>query len=167
MYTGTPWWVSIIATTVLIRAIQLPFYVKVSDNGAKMKEAAPFAAPIVEDMKNAHAKKNLVAVHLARQQLKDLYEKAGVRKSWMFFPLAQIPVFFGIYNLLRNMSELPVPGLLDGGVAWFTDLTSADPYMILPIFTSTVMAYSIHVALLSSLPCSSYKLTSFAIIDRW
>jgi YidC/Oxa1 family membrane protein insertase len=34
------------------------------------------------------------------------------------------------------MTGLPVPGFETGGMAWFTDLTVADPYYILPVASS-------------------------------
>ena len=30
------------------------------------------------------------------------------------------------------MADLPVPGFKDGGFLWFTDLSLADPYYVLP-----------------------------------
>lgn len=147
VWSGLPWWGSIVAMTVLIRAMQFPGYLKMSDTAAKMKEVQPFANPIFERIKRAQMEKNMVAMSLAKQQLTDVYKRAGVKRKWLMFPLFQIPVFYGVYNLLRNMAELPVPGLLNGGVAWFPDLSSADPLLVLPIATSVLIGATIQVCI--------------------
>ncbi|KAG0726621.1 Mitochondrial inner membrane protein OXA1L [Chionoecetes opilio] len=46
---------------------------------------------------------------------------------------------------LRKMANLPVESLTEGGLWWFTDLTLADPYYILPIITSCTMLATIEL----------------------
>lgn len=45
---------------------------------------------------------------------------------------AHIPIFIA----LRQMTNTPVESLKNGGLSWFTDLTIADPYYLLPLFTT-------------------------------
>ncbi len=60
-------------------------------------------------------------------------------------PLATAPVFMSMFFALKDMAELPVPSLKDGGLAWFPDLTLADPYYILPTLTSLTFLATIEV----------------------
>lgn len=146
IWSGQPWWVSIILATTLIRLLQFPAYLRLSDVSARMKEAQPFVQPLMEKMQKAQVAKDLVAMHLARKEISELYTKAGVKKAWVFFPLTQIPVFYGFYNLLRSMAETPVPGLLEGGAAWFTNLTVSDPFLLLPLISAGSIALNISVS---------------------
>jgi YidC/Oxa1 family membrane protein insertase len=50
--------------------------------------------------------------------------------------MLQAPLGFGMFRVIRGMTGLPVPALLNEQVLWLTDLTMADPYMILPIVSS-------------------------------
>lgn len=43
------------------------------------------------------------------------------------------------------MSYLPVPSMQTGGLWWFTDLTAADPYFILPLAVTGTMFAIIEV----------------------
>ena len=111
-----------------------------------MKEVQPVTAPALQRFKDAQHRRDLAAAHLAKTELNNLYARAGINSKWAVFPLLQIPVFFGFYKLLRTMSDVPVPGFLDGGVLWFQNLASADPVCALPILTSVGMSVMFYVS---------------------
>ncbi|KAG7999437.1 Mitochondrial inner membrane protein OXA1L [Nibea albiflora] len=56
-------------------------------------------------------------------------------------PVVQAPVFISFFVALRKMAYLPVPSLQTGGVLWFTDLTAADPFYILPLAVTGTMFF--------------------------
>ena len=47
---------------------------------------------------------------------------------------------------LRGMANLPVESMTWGGLAWFSDLSVADPYYVLPVLTSATMYLQLHLA---------------------
>lgn len=49
------------------------------------------------------------------------------------------------------MANLPVDSLKTGGLYWFTDLTLADPYYILPMITSLTLLATLEVSFRFSL----------------
>ncbi|NXF13319.1 OXA1L protein, partial [Smithornis capensis] len=51
-------------------------------------------------------------------------------------PLVQTPVFVSFFLALQGMAAVPVPGLLSGGLGWFMDLSSHDPYYVLPVLVT-------------------------------
>lgn len=55
--------------------------------------------------------------------------------------LIQAPIFISTFLVLKNMAYYKIPSLTTGGVLWFTDLSIADPYYLLPILT----AVSLHL----------------------
>ncbi|MPC63126.1 Mitochondrial inner membrane protein OXA1L [Portunus trituberculatus] len=60
-------------------------------------------------------------------------------------PFAQAPIFISMFIGLRRMANLPLDSLKEGGLAWFMDLTLADPYYLLPIITSCTMLATIEL----------------------
>ncbi|KAL7875934.1 hypothetical protein AOLI_G00108970 [Acnodon oligacanthus] len=54
-------------------------------------------------------------------------------------PLVQAPIFISFFIALRKMAYLPVPSLQTGGLWWFTDLTAADPFYVLPLAVTGTM----------------------------
>lgn len=57
----------------------------------------------------------------------------------------QAPVFISFFIALRKMAYLPVPSLQTGGALWFTDLTAADPFYILPLAVTGTMFFILEV----------------------
>lgn len=110
-----------------------------SDTAAKMKEVNPFAVPLTKQMQDAQMAGDNLGMMTARNELSQLYSRAGVKRLWLFFPISQIPVFYGFYKNLRGMSDIPIPGLTEGGLSWFTDLSVADPFYLLPLATSAAL----------------------------
>src|SRR5919112_1761977 len=56
-----------------------------------------------------------------------------------FLPvLVQVPVFITMYQVIRNHEET-FPSFASGGLLWFTDLTKADPYFILPVLSASIL----------------------------
>jgi YidC/Oxa1 family membrane protein insertase len=50
----------------------------------------------------------------------------------------QVPVFITMYQVVRSHEET-FPSFASGGLLWFTDLTRADPYFILPILSAAIL----------------------------
>jgi YidC/Oxa1 family membrane protein insertase len=46
---------------------------------------------------------------------------------------------YGAWRAIGGLSKLPAPGMSTDGWAWFTDLTVADPYYLLPVMTGGVL----------------------------
>ena len=64
----------------------------------------------------------------------------------LVMPLVQAPVFISFFIGLRRMTELPIPTMSDGGILWFTDLTSPDPYYILPALSTISMLLTVELS---------------------
>lgn len=107
--------------------------------------------PAMQRLKLAQKDRDMAAMHHAKKELNDVYKTAGVNRMWIMFPLAQIPVFYGFYNVLKSMAQVPVPGFLEGGIFWFSNLSIADPFFLLPLISSGSMSYLFSVFTLSEL----------------
>lgn len=135
IYSSTPWWGSIILTALLIRLALMRAYINAADTSARMAVLTPDIAPLKAQMKVAQQNQNKLELGRLTQEVRNLYKAADVKIWKVFVPMLQVPLGFGTFRLLRGMSELPVPGLENGGFLWLKDLTVADPYFILPLMT--------------------------------
>jgi len=124
------WGWSIIALTLIIRAVLYPLTYKGMMSMAKMKELAPKLKDIKEKYGKDPQRMNAATM--------DMYKKHGANPLGGCLPmLLQIPVFFAIYRVLLNAVELQgAPWAL-----WITDLSRMDQYYILPILMGASMYY--------------------------
>ena len=82
----------------------------------------------------ASDQRELQAITRERQVL---LKNHGVKLTAIFMPLVfQLPLGFGTFRCMRGMSYLPVPGFDEGGFLWLYDLTTPDPFLILPVATA-------------------------------
>ncbi|KAF2220562.1 60Kd inner membrane protein-domain-containing protein [Elsinoe ampelina] len=141
VYTGLPWWGSIAITAALIRLSFTPLLMKTSDNQARMSHIQPELNRLNRAMMTAYRAQDNNATSLAKTEMQNLRLRAGVSFQPMILNFGVNMVFaIASLKLLRAMIALPVPGFLNGGALWFTDLTVADPYYLLPL----MMAGTIH-----------------------
>ncbi|KAJ5948977.1 hypothetical protein N7454_002284 [Penicillium verhagenii] len=136
MWTGMPWWASIIGCGILIRLALLKPMLDASNQGAKLHNLKPVLNPVRARMLKAASEKNNIEVQRLRAESKQLQKDNGIHLYKSFIPMLQAPLGFGMFRVLRGMTELPVPALLNEQVLWLNDLTVSDPYLILPIISA-------------------------------
>jgi YidC/Oxa1 family membrane protein insertase len=126
-YVGN-WGVSIIVVTMLIK---LAFYKMTESSGrsmAKMRNLQPRMKALQERYKDDR--------QALSQQMMDLYKREGVNPAAGCLPiLVQMPFFLAFYWVLVESVEMrQAPFML-----WITDLSSRDPYFILPLIMGAAM----------------------------
>jgi YidC/Oxa1 family membrane protein insertase len=149
---GTPWWVSISLTAVLVRAVLFRAYVDASENSTRVATIQPITKPITAKMTAALRAGDNDAVMKFRQELQLINKRAGIKTWKMVIPLIQAVAGFGTFRLLNAMGKLPVPGLETGGALWFYNLSIPDPYMLLPLGTASLL----HLLLRVRPPLTTY-----------
>lgn len=165
---GTPWWLSISLTALLVRAILFKAYIDAADNGAKLATIKYITDPITTRMRNAQKERDTDGVMKAKLELSTIHKRAGIKVWKSFVPLVQIFAGYGTFVLLRGMASLPVPGLEDGGILWFYDLTARDPFFLLPLLTSFVLHKLLKVSLLTLTILDESEKAKLTIISaRW
>ncbi|KAI9304383.1 60Kd inner membrane protein-domain-containing protein [Cunninghamella echinulata] len=137
---GLPWWGSIALATVLVRTALLPLIIKLQRNNARLMNINPEVTRIMNNLKTAQAEGDAVAIGKYTNEIRDLFTKNECHPTKSLgLPLIQMPVMISFFMALRAMAELPVPGLTDGGMGWFTDLSAKDPYYVLPAVSALGM----------------------------
>jgi YidC/Oxa1 family membrane protein insertase len=121
------WGWSIVLLTILINLIILPLRIKTMQSGLKMQRIQPQMDAIKERYKKYKAtdpKRNEMNVEIMKLQ-----KDNGVSMFGGCIPtLVQLPLLFAFFSMLPKVVELRQAHWL-----WLPDLSSADPYHILPI----------------------------------
>lgn len=89
--------------------------------------------------------KNKMLMTQASYDYKIGMKKKGINTLIPMVNLLQIPILFTWFFSLRYLSNLPevYPQILTEGYAWFTDLSTYDPYFVLPILAACGTSLSI------------------------
>lgn len=122
--------VAIIMLTILIQALLFKFTLMSLKSSAKMKKIQPQQKRLQEKYKGDTQAFN--------RELMALYQKEGVNPVSGCLPmLIQLPIFLALFNALRTSWSLHGAGF----IWWITDLSSKDPYYVLPILMGAVMFF--------------------------
>lgn len=145
VYTGTPWWVSIILTAVAVRVVLFKPYIDAADNAAKLTAITPITKPIQAKMTAASSEGNSDEMMKQRAELQLIYRRADIKIWKSLIPFSNAITGFGTFIILRAMAKLPVPGLETGGILWFYNLSIPDPLFILPLATAGMLHWVLRV----------------------
>jgi YidC/Oxa1 family membrane protein insertase len=95
---GTPWWLSIVLVTVLVRAVLSPLTVRQVKNVRAMQELRPEMEKIRFRYKDDRRKQ--------QEALAELYRERRLNPLAAFVPvLVQMPVFVTMYQVIRYHEE--------------------------------------------------------------
>ena len=122
------WGWSIILLTVLIKGMFFPLSAASYRSMAKMKLVTPKLMKIKEQFSSDRNRMN--------QEMMELYRKEKINPLGGCLPImVQIPVFIALYWVLLGSVEMRhAPWML-----WIEDLSSKDPYYVLPIIMGISM----------------------------
>lgn len=122
------WGIAIILLTFLVKLTLYPLTHKQMESMARMKELKPEMDKINELYADDREKKGAAVM--------ELYRKRGVNPMAGCFPvLLQLPIWFSLYaSLSSNIRLFHAPFAL-----WWSDLSSPDPYFVLPLSLGVLM----------------------------
>jgi len=119
---------AIILLTLLIRLLTFPLQYKSIKSMKKMQTVQPELAKIKEKYKDNPQR--------MQQESMALFKRAGANPISGCFPmLLQMPIFFAFYSVLRESIELVNAPF----IGWIQDLSSKDPYYVIPILMALAM----------------------------
>lgn len=134
---GLPWWAAIAIITISVRLLVLPLVLKGQTNAIRLGNIQPKMQSHMKDL--TYAKKSGDQVLMAKSAkavqklLKD--NNCSPFKS-LITPFVLMPVFGTFFFALRGLGGSGLTSMKTGGLAWFTDLTAADPFAVLPIISA-------------------------------
>lgn len=116
---------AIIVFTIIIKTLLLPLTIKSTRSSKAMQEVAPKVKEIQKKYGKDRAR--------ASQETMALYQQYGVNPMAGCLPmLIQIPIFFGLYRAIYNLSSANI-GEWAHGFLWIDDLAHPDPWHVLPL----------------------------------
>ncbi|HEX7340211.1 MAG TPA: membrane protein insertase YidC [Rhodanobacteraceae bacterium] len=125
--TGNWGW-AIVLMVILINALIYKLNAMQYRSSAHMRRLAPRMKALKERFGDDKQK--------LQQATMELYKKEKVNPMAGCFPvLITLPIFFGLYELLRQSVELRQAPF----IFWIHDLSAADPYFVLPVLYAIVM----------------------------
>ncbi|KAJ3403773.1 Cytochrome c oxidase assembly protein cox18, mitochondrial, partial [Chytridiales sp. JEL 0842] len=158
-----PWWLSIIAGTVLLRTVITgPLALYQRERVRRFMDVQPLLRAWETTIRMQESKSSAAAQASGRfktmmkKKAAELYKIHNCQPLYTFIlPWAQLPLFVTVSFALRNMSGFPIPflenvlepvaGFHDGGVLWFLDLTQPDPTLVLPLVIGTLHLLNIEM----------------------
>ncbi|KAH6589936.1 hypothetical protein BASA50_009639 [Batrachochytrium salamandrivorans] len=165
-FNGTPWWLVICSTTVLLRSIcTLPLAIQNKRRSDRLEKIQPLLKGwestlgiqlkrLGRDKKDPERDK--VYKKLYNKKVADMYRLHRCNPLYTFIlPWVQIPLFISMSFALRWLAAFPTlwlgtpdaiaPGMDTEGVLWFDDLTVADPTLITPIMVGAIHLINIEL----------------------
>lgn len=159
-----PWWASIVIVTVVVRMLLTPLVIIAQRNAAVMQKVMPEMQVLQTKITEARQMGNAMETARHSQDLMLLMRTNNFNPlKNMLVPLAQAPIFMSFFFGLRRMINVPVDSLHTGGLFWFTDLTLADPYYILPILTSATLYLTIHFGTDGNMVTGNQQIAYYAL----
>lgn len=147
VWGGVGWGGAIIGSAFLLRLVMLYPQIqslKFAAKASKMKED-PRSKEAMEltaqGWRESDPTKHQKGAYM-QKLLKKEYDMSTWGFVWGFLP---IPFSFGLFRIISGMSAIPVPSLESAGWLWFSNLTVADPYYVLPFASSIIMCASMLV----------------------
>jgi YidC/Oxa1 family membrane protein insertase len=147
IYTNTDlsWSGTIILTTLAMRLCVFPIMLHARKVMVNTNHNLPTMQKYQYEMHIAKTKQEAI---LAMKKLKKFQKENGINPSAQFVPMVSSGVVMAtMFFALRGMSSCPVESMKVGGMGWFLDLTTRDPYFILPILTASTLALNMKLGM--------------------
>lgn len=131
--TGWNYAITIGAITLAFRVAMVPMFVKAQRNSSRLAHVKP-EMDVLKAKVDRVDPKDIEMQQKYAKEMQNLFKKYDVNPlRSIAIPLLQFPVFMSMFFGLKNMPEIYPTELSTGGMLWFPDLTSPDPYYIMPI----------------------------------
>jgi YidC/Oxa1 family membrane protein insertase len=113
--------------------------------GLRQGEMKQLSDSYRERMRVAQMARNKLLMRQATYEYKMGMKKKGISTIIPLLNLLQVPILLTWFFSLRYMSNLPevYPQMLSEGLLWFSDLSTYDPYFLLPVLAACGTSLSI------------------------
>lgn len=145
--SGLSWPGAIVAFTIGMRTLLFPTFLKQTKatiTASNLKDQVAVYQTRIEALKANNQ------MDEARKELQEMYMFLKKNNAHpvrtILLSLVPAPIFMSTFFALRNMSNQPITSFLDGGVAWFTNLSIPDPLYILPVLSTLTLLSSFEVS---------------------
>eukprot|EP00977_Amphora_coffeiformis_P012728 scaffold3224_cov158-Amphora_coffeaeformis.AAC.17 len=130
---------SIVGVTLIMRLGLFPLMVMAQRTSSRMAHVQP-------ELNQMKARYEALGTPSRQDQqqfgnkVRNLFKRYDVNPiKAMVAPIVQLPLFMGMFFGLQKIDRIYPEELATGGILWFPDLTTPDPYYALPILSGVTM----------------------------
>jgi len=143
--TGTPWYLTVILTSIALRGILMPLSIRGMQETEKLRPVQPRINTLQSAMQVAATKGDKIGVARIQMELKDVITKTQANPllapaSGVLNMIISFAAFFGV----RRIATMPDSPFTHGGVLWFENLSAPDP--ILAVVSVPFMMWTARVS---------------------
>ena len=143
--TGTPWWLTVIFTSIALRGILVPLTIRGMQETEKLRPIQPRMNTLQNAMQAAAKKGDKIGAAKIQMELKDVITGAQANPllapaSGVLNMIISFAAFFGV----RRIATMPDSPFIHGGVLWFENLSAPDP--ILAVLSVPFMMWTARVS---------------------
>ena len=143
--TGTPWWLTVILTSIALRGILIPLTVRGMQETEKLRPVQPKISTLQNAVQVAAKKGDKIRVARIQIELKDVIASTAANPllapaSGVLNMIISFAAFFGV----RRIATMPDSPFIHGGVLWFDNLSAPDP--ILAVVSVPFMMWTARVS---------------------
>jgi len=143
---GLPWWSCIVVGAVVIRGMMVPLFAAVQRNSVNMLNHAPEIQQFQMRTMAAHGAGDRLGVIRILKEQKQYFRENDINHFRQFqLMTAQCLVFCSMFLGVKGMATLPVESFKTEGLLHIVDLTTRDPFFILPTITMSTLALTLHL----------------------
>ena len=143
--TGTPWWLTVVLTSIALRGILTPLTIRGMQETEKLRPIQPRMTSLQNAMKVAAKKGDKIGVAKIQLELKDVITSANANPllapaSGALNMIISFAAFFGV----RRIATAADSPFVHGGALWFENLSAPDP--ILAVVSVPFMMWTARVS---------------------
>lgn len=148
--TGAPWWAVIVGAPLVVRLLLFPLTVWGQKESIRLANVAPKMKGLMADYEYAKKANDQMLLQKAGSRLQTIMNANQITASTAFKAmvpsLIPMPVFITLFFAISGMAKAGLHSMTYGGFLWLPDLTLADPYLLVPIFTSACQLASMELS---------------------
>jgi YidC/Oxa1 family membrane protein insertase len=143
--TNTPWWLTVILTSIALRGILTPLTTRGMQETEKLRPVQPRMNALQNAMQSAVKKGDKIGAAKIQVELKDVIASTNANPllapaSGVLNMVISFAAFFGV----RRIATMPDSPFIHGGALWFENLSAPDP--ILAVVSVPFMMWTARVS---------------------
>ncbi|MES1905907.1 MAG: Mitochondrial inner membrane protein oxa1l, partial [Paramarteilia canceri] len=141
-----PWIISLGILSILLRSMITPFNFWQFKLSIQSRKLAPKLKYLTDEYEQALQQGATNSTMIALEKLQKFLKNNKYSPYSLFKPMIfQTPLHCSAFCFIRHLTSRKSLGMENAGILWFNDLTIADPYYILPVISSSIIAANIFV----------------------
>ena len=145
-YSGLTWPLTIVAFTIGVRLMLLPFTIKQTRTAILSNNFKPQLQKMQAEVQSLRAQGQSEASQAKLREVTQFMTSKGINPLKLLgLSLVPVPIFMSCFFALRNMAQASIEGFKGGEFFWIPDVAASDPFYILPAIATGALLASFEV----------------------